>query len=515
MEKYNLQVVINDFSGGWNPKWALNASQLLVNQSPFLSNCDYSGRFALTKRRGFVRVGDATAGSGGGTSLWTYRTLAGVEYLVRAQGTVVQYLDTGTDTWTNIATGLTDSQKFDNATANGVMYFGNAVDNFAYWDGTTLTTSGTPPRGNIYAVSYFRLWIAGVTANLNRLYYSVTNSYADFSGGGAGSTDFPAAITACAPFFTSSGNESLQVFLTNGDVYDVGFDSGGIYKKKIRSNVGSVNQRVVKQTEDYNFTVDIFSNVRALGFDNNTGAGKSPSRSLFIEDYMKELTLTNACATYADKSYILAVANDSSNNNEILIYSEDYDSWRLYQGVGANQFARYNNKIHFISSTDRNVYRFESSEYSDDGVAIYFRYDTRDIDFNKPIQSKEARYIKVSGFISTLAEIDVKLYVDGDITNPVVSKTISGSGAYVSTSAVYPWGSREWGSVPFASFGGTSSTIDVHDFWVAFSVPPSVPFDKIRLSFENDQRDVDFIITEIKMLAVEKADERIPVIHQI
>ncbi len=515
MEKYNLQTVINDFSGGWNPKWALNASQLLVNQSPFLSNCDYSGRFALTKRRGFVRVGDATAGIGGGTSLWTYRTLAGVEYLIRAQGTVVQYLNTGTDTWTNIATGLTDSQNFDAVTANGVTYFGNAVDNFAYWDGTTLTTSGTPPKGNIYAVSFFRLWIAGVTANKNRLYYSVLNSYADFSGGGAGSTDFPAAITACASFFTRDGSESLQVFLASGDVYDVGFDSGGIYKKKIRSNVGAVNQRVVKQVEDYNFTVDIFSNVRSLGYDDNRADIRSRSRSLFIEDYMRPLTLTNACASYADKNYILSVANDSSSNNEILIYSEDYDSWRLYQGIGANQFARYNNKLHFISSTDRNVYRFESSEYSDDGVAIYFRYDTRDIDFGRPIQSKEGRYIKIAGLISTLAEIDVKLYVDGDITNPVVSKTILGSGDYVSSGTVYPWGSSEWATVPFASFGGTSSTIDVYDFWVAFSVPPSVPFDKIRLSFENDQRDVDFIITEIKLVAVEKADERIPTTHQI
>lgn len=515
MEKYNQEVIINDYSGGWNPKWSLNASQLLVNQSPFLANADYTGRFALTKRRGVVRVGNDTAGTGNVKSLWTYRTLAGVEYLIRSRGTVLEYLDTGTDTWTSFRTGLTADRKFDAVTANGVSYFGNAVDNFAYWDGTTLTTSGTPPKGNIYSLSFFRLWIAGVTANPNRLYYSVINSYADFSGGGAGSTDFPAKITACASFFTRDGLESQQVFLDNGDVYDVGFDSGGIYKKKIRSNVGSVNQRVIKQTEDYNFTVDIFSNVRALGYEDARADLRSRSRSLFIEDYLKTLTLTDACAEYANKNYVLAVNEDATVNNKILLYSEDYDSWRLYEGIGANQFAIYGNKLHFASSTDLNVYRFESTEYSDDGVPIYFEYQTRDLDFNRPIQYKSGRYVKVSGLISTLAEIRVKCCIDEDLSSPIWTKTIRGDGAYVSSSIVYPWGTAEWGSVPFAAFGGSDSTIQIKPFWVAMSIPSDTPFEKIRFVIENDQMDVDFVLTEIKVLAMEMQDDRIPVDHQL
>jgi len=512
MEKYK-PIVINDFSGGWNPKWSLNATQLLVNQSPYMANADYAGRFALTKRRGIVRVGDATTGSGGITSLWSHKKLDDTEYLLRAYSTFVQVLTAGV--WTNIQTGLSSNAKFDAVTIGDSTYYGNAVDNFAYWDGSSVSTSGANPKGNIYASAFFRLWIAGVTANRNRLYYSSVNAPTTFTGGSSGSEDFPSKITALKSFYSREGQESLQVYLGNGDVYDVGFDSVGIYKRKIRLNVGAVNQRVVKQLENSNFTVDIFSNIRGLGYEDGRADIRATTRSFTIEDYLKTLTMTNACAAYKDRTYILSAQDPNGSANNIqLLYSEDYDSWRLYTGIGANDYAEYGGKLHFASSTDLNVYRYESSEYSDDDVAIYFRYDTRDLDAEDPIRYKTARWVKVSGYISELAEITVKCYVDGNTNSPILTKSILGTGDYVASTNVYPWGSVEWGTVPFAAFGGTESTISVSDFWVAIALPP-VPFDKIRFSFENDQKDVDFIITEIKPLLDLEAEEKIPVAHQL
>lgn len=514
MDKYK-PLVINDFSGGWNPKWALNATQLFVNQSPYMVNADYTARFALTKRRGVTRVGNATAGSGGLWSLWNHTKLNGTEYLLRSYGTVVQYLNGST--WTNIQTGLSNNAKFDAVSIGDSTYYGNAVDAFAYWDGTSVTTNGANPKGNIYASAFFRLWIAGVTANANRLYYSQTNGPTAFSGGDSGSTDFPAVIRALKSFYTRDGQESLQVLLANGDLYDVGFDTVGIYKRKVRLNVGAVNQRCVKQLENYNFTVDIFSNIRGIGYEENQQDIRANSKSVFIEDYLRTLTFTNACAAYKDKTYILACQDPNSSINNIqLLYSETYDSWRLYSGIGANDYAIYQNKLHFASAADLNVYAFDSTEYGDDNVAIYFRYDTRDLDLDDPIRYKEGRYVKVSGFISSGCEITVKCYVDGNISNPIFTKIISGDGAYVSGGTSYPWGQAVWGTVPFAGFGGTESTIPVRDFWVAIGLPGgSVPFDKIRFSFENDQKDVDFIITEIKPVLAYQAEEKIPVDHQL
>lgn len=514
MEKYQ-PLIINDFSGGWNPKWALNATQLLVNQSPYMVNADYAARFALTKRRGVTKVGDSTAGAGGIWSLWKHAKLDGTEYLLRSYSTFVQSLVAGV--WTNLQTGLSANAKFDNVSIGNTTYFGNAVNDFAYWDGTTLTTSGTNPKGNIYANGFFRLWIAGVTANPHRLYYSQTNGPTAFSAGDSGSTDFPSVIRALKSFYTRDGQESLQVFLANGDIFDIGFDTVGIYKRRIRLNVGAVNQRCVKQLENYNFTVDIFSNVRGIGYEENKPDIRADSKSAFIEDYLRTLTFTNACATYKDKTYILSFhdANASTNNLQ-LAYSETYDSWRLYSGIGANDYAIYGGDLHFASSSDLNVYKFDSENYSDDDVAIYFRYDTRDLDVGDPMRFKEARYVKVSGFISAGCEVTFRAYIDGDTANPMITRTISGDGNYVSTANSYPWGSSPWASIPFAAFGGTTSTIEVRSFWVAIGLPGgTVPFDKIRFSFENSQKDVDFIITEIKPLIALQAEEKIPLTNQL
>lgn len=514
MDKYK-PLVINDFSGGWNPKWALNATQLLVNQSPYMVNADYAARFALTKRRGVTKVGDSTSGSGGIWSLWKHAKLDGTEYLLRSYSTFVQYLVAGV--WTNLQTGRSANAKYDDVSIGDTTYFGNAVDDFAYWDGTTLTTSAGNPKGNVYANGFFRLWVAGVTANPQRLYYSQTNVPATFSGGDAGTTDFPSVIRALKSFYTRDGQESLQVFLANGDIFDVGFDTAGIYKRRIRLNVGAVNQRCVKQLENYNFTLDVFSNIRGVGYEADRPDIRADSKSAFIEDYLRTLTFTNACAAYKDKTYVLSFRDGSASSNNLqLLYSETYDSWRLYSGIGANGYAVYGGVLHFASATDLNVYKFDSENYSDDGVAISFRYDTRDLDLDDPMRFKEARYVKVSGFISAGCELTFKAYKDGDTSNPMVSKTISGDAAYVNGTASYPWGAMPWASVPFAGFGGTSSTIEVRPFWVAIGLPGgNDPFDKIRFSFENDQKDVDFIITEVKPLLAFQAEEKIPIINQL
>lgn len=508
--EYYKPVVLQDFGGGWNPKWALNATQLQVNQSPYMVNADYTARFAITKRRGCTRVGDATSGSGGCMSVWNFTKLDGTEILMRSHTTVVQYLSAGT--WTNLQTGLSDGARFDSVVDGDTVYYGNAVNDFAYWTGTgAATTNAGLPKGNIYALAFFRLWIAGVTANPNRLHYSNTAALTTF----ASSTDFPSRIKSVKNFFTRDGVESLLVFLENGHVYDVGFDSGGIYKKLVRIGVGSISHRATKQLQNSNFVVDIFKNVRAVGYEENTPDIRATSRSVFVEDYLDTLTLTNSAALYAKKNYLLAAQDpDGATNNIELLYDENYDSWRLYSGHAVNDYCLYQGKVTFASAVDRNVYQYDSEKYSDNDVPIYFRYDTRALDLEDPIRSKVCRYVKISGFISTGCNITVKSIADGRFSSPLATKTISGDGAYVDPSVTYPFGSAEYGAIPFAGLGGTTSTIEVRPFWVAMMLPDK-KFDDLRLSFTNYQKDVDFIITHVKPLMQNVAEDRIPADNMI
>lgn len=508
----------NDFSGGWNPKWALNATQLQPNQSPSMVNVDYAAKYALTKRRGTVLIGDVTAGAGSIKSIFNFVKVDGTEVLIRSYSTFHQSLVAGV--WTNFQTGLTADQQFDYASDGTFVYFGNAVNDFAKWDGTTVTTSAGNPKGNIFAIAFFKLFVAGVTAFPYRLYYSQTGVLDTFAGGTSGNTDFPGKIKSIRSFYTRDGGEALLVFIANGSLYQIDFDGSGILTKRlIRSSIGSVSHRATKQLENYNFVVDIFKNVRGVGYEQNLADVRASTRSIYIEDYLRTLDLEGSTAEYAYRQYLLAAQDpDGAQNNVELVYDELYDSWRLYTGHQVNHYTIYQNKVTYASASDLNVYQYDAGTYKDavgsSYVPIYCRYDTKAFDANDPIRSKRLRYVKISGYISTGCQLTVKAYTDANLSAPIWSKTIDGAAAYVDDSLTYPWGSAVFGSIPFAGLGGNESSIEVRPFWVAI-MANTANFNDIRLSFENYQEDVDFVITEVKPVYTLEAEERIPETNQL
>ncbi|HNA25144.1 MAG TPA: hypothetical protein PLI01_00285 [Nitrospira sp.] len=512
MEAYK-PVVQQDFSGGWNLRWALNAAQLLENESPYIVNMDYAARFALTKRRGVKIVGDRNTGMGSIPSLYTYKKYDGTEILIRSRDTILEKLAAGV--WTSFDTGFTASQLFDFVTANNIVIYGNAVEAMKSYDGSSVTSYGSNPKGNIMEVGYLKLFVAGVTANPNRLYYSVTDDYVNFSGGGSGSTDFQAKIVSVRCFFTRDGAESVQVFLANGDIFDVGFDSGGIYKKKVRINCGAVTHRSTKQIENYNFVIDVFKDIRAVGYEESFADLRASERSSPVSPYLLQSDLSLASAIYTRRDYILALKEQGAlTNNAELVYSDEYKSWRRYIGHSITQFAVYGGNLCFASATDPNVYQYDSSTYNDDGVPIYARFDTKGFNFGDPIRSKHGRYVKIAGYISSGCEIGVSLIGDGKYNSPLSQKTISGDGPYVDKSYSLTWGSDQWGGVPWAGFAGYSSNIELRPFWVAVMCSDA-KFDELRIMLENYQSDVDFVITYIKPNYVMDADDRIPADNQI
>ena len=492
--------VLQDFSGGWNTKWALNATQLQENQSPYLKNVDYTSRFAFTKRRGLEILGNSTAGTGSVKSLYTFVKRDGTEILMRSYAQRMQYLNGST--WTDIsgATSFTADLKFDFETYKDTVYFCNGTDDFMSWPGSGAVTSfAGNPKGTIFASAFLRLWVAGVSTDPALLYYSAPDAFTNFSSGGAGNTSFQYAIKSLIPFFDSSGNELLQVLLINGDFFHVGFDSTGtIYKRRVRRNVGSLNHRATKQTENSNFILDIAKQIRGIGYEQYINDIRSNSKSVLIDSYLSTLTMANACGAYLAKNYILSAQTASASaNNVAIVFDENYSSWRLYDGFGANQYAVYGNKLAFASSTDLNVYRFNSELYADNNVPIISIYQTRDLDFDEALDEKTCRFVKIQGLISPGCTLTVKGYFDGQTYSTAFTKTISGSGAYVSATPVSTLGSDELGAIPFAGLGGTTSSIALYPFNVILSIPPT-PFDSLRLEFKNEQKDVDFVIFHIK-----------------
>lgn len=492
--------IIKDFSGGWNTKWALNSAQLTENQSPYLKNVDYTSRFAFTKRRGYTIVGDTGVGLGSIKSLYTFVKRDGTEVLMRTTGTKVQSLVA--DVWTDIsgATGMTADLRFTFETYKDTVYFCNGTDNFMSWTGTgAVTAFAGNPKVSIMVSAFLRLWGAGVTTDPALLYYTAPDDFTNFATAGAGNTSFQYAIKTLIPFFDSSGNEVLQVILLNGDLFHVGFDSSGtIYKRRVRRNVGSLNHRTSKQTENANFVLDLAKQVRSIGYEQYVSDVRSASKSILIDSYLATLDFTNGCSIYFQKNYIIAgTAPGATGNNVCVVFDENYNSWRLYDGLGANEFAVYAGKVAFASSTDLNVYTFDSTSYSDNNIPINAIYQTRDLDFGSSLDKKQCRFIKMEGLISAGCILTVTGFYDGQTLSAGFTKTVSGNGVYVETTPVSTLGSDMMGGIPFAGLGGTSSSINLYPFTVVMSIPDTV-FDTLRLEIKNEQKDVDFVIFTIK-----------------
>lgn len=103
--------------------------------------------------------------TGGIKSMHTFRKRDGENILMRSYGTVLEYYDENTDTWEIIKSGLTSGQKFGFADYNintdlrSYVYYGNAKDNFARWDGVHTQLNGAVAIGdsviNVDDAQYF------------------------------------------------------------------------------------------------------------------------------------------------------------------------------------------------------------------------------------------------------------------------------------------------------------------------------------------------------------------------
>ena len=511
-QKYEMQyqpVTYQDFSGGWNPKWSVsNATQLADNQSPMMVNIDYISRYAFTKRRGIIQVGNALAASGVPWSLYTFRKADGTEILMASIGTTMYYLN-GSNVWTALPScpTFTTSLKFGFETIDGVVYFGNGVDGFYSWDGTSaVVATGGNPKGNIFLGALTRLFVAGVASDPTTLYYSAGGNPLQFGSPG-GTQGFPDNITSLLAFNLSTGDEVVQIVLSNGDLYHFLFDANGDPSlQHVRSNVGGLVHRANAQVENANVILDQFRQIRAIGYQAYYQDIRSEARSILIDVYMNTLNVTNASSAYFLKNYYVSAQEPGATANNItLLYDENYQSWRLYNGFGANQFTVYGTnqtalatKVLFASSSQPYIFQLEPTAYDDNGIPIYSRFDTKDMDFGVPIDDKNVRFVKIAGKISSGCLLYIYGYYDGETTVPAFTKIIDGNGAYVDVVTPPVYGSFMFGVSSFGGPGGTTTVIPVNPFQVVFSCPGGEPFSSLRLSFVNEQADVDFVITQIK-----------------
>lgn len=128
---------IDDLTGGVNTKQ--RPSKIAPNQLASIISMDFSAN-SLRRALGYTVFGTDVDDEETGKTLYRHSILAGVDVLIKTVGTFIKFYDRVDGAWykTTDAT-FTANRRWSFDRFNGYLYGQNGVDNWVFWQGSTLT----------------------------------------------------------------------------------------------------------------------------------------------------------------------------------------------------------------------------------------------------------------------------------------------------------------------------------------------------------------------------------------
>jgi hypothetical protein len=158
------------FYGGINARDAI--SQLAPYELIRGENVILDERGGASKRLGCLSM--STFGGSGDRLLSAYIFLRGFtapQVIIHTTAGKIYSSPDGV-TWTERATGLSATARMSFETFNNKCYMSNGVDDYRAWDGTTMTTFPSAPKGRQLKVWKDTMWMSGILATPDRVYSS-------------------------------------------------------------------------------------------------------------------------------------------------------------------------------------------------------------------------------------------------------------------------------------------------------------------------------------------------------
>lgn len=381
------------------------------------SNMIWYGQNELTTDTG---VEEFATGSDLVKSLYVFRKNDGTDLFLRNLGTVQQALVAGT--FTNFRTGLSSGKTFDYADYDGFVYFGNGYDAHARYDGTTLTTYGSAPKGDIYEMFEERLFIAGDPAAPLTIYYSNVGDPTTFTGSDVIKLKGSDKVVGMKSFYNA------LIVLKERSVWKVQFEYDPVsttYIPKIdlmSDTFGCIGKRAYTQVENdvWFFTGKDVRRIGFLGREANQVAGFDPlSQSNQIQEALKLVNpdyAQDSVAFFTDRKFLLAVPQGGATTTDTIYVCDTYHGkqWTKLTNrpkAKAVAFATYQNYVYSASSEEVGTVWKWSSDYLDDGAVYTCKAPFMQIGDKDSATTQIYRYLDLSFRNSnTIATVD--LYFD-------------------------------------------------------------------------------------------------------
>jgi len=353
----------------------------------YIRNANYDNFPYITKREGYAKVNEYQISSDRIRGLFPFYRKNGTSYLISVTNNAVYKNTNGCQT--RLKTGLTNLDvEYEATTFEDQLLITSDSDDLMVFDGTTVSTISSAPRGGFIEALAYRVWISGNCTFPSRLYFSSVLDETDWdsstafgdvtSSGDAGYIDIEPndgdRITGLAVLL-----DSLIIFKERS-IYVLYNPSGNPKSdwslKRVSADVGCVSNKSIANVKNELFFLS------RKGVHSFSGA---TTEITYAFDQLKAFSLSDkikgtfnnisqnqwhkAAAVSFDDKYWLAVPDSGSGyNNIVLVYDFVVSAWTVYDGLYSNYFTVYKesakDELYFGDSRNYGfIYKYGSVYY--------------------------------------------------------------------------------------------------------------------------------------------------------
>lgn len=421
-----------------NPSKGLNnyGSPSLIDNREWsdLLNIEFDEGGVARKRMGYTAYGDAlTAGEGLGilkTATDTYKCVI--------DGTAFKHTTTGAWT-TNSSVTYTAGLETAFTQVKGKLFIWNGTNPGSYFDGSTLASPGTIPKGK-FSIYYNSFHIAsGVDGQLSRIYIATLADPTDFTNAATtlnNSTEVPGASV-----FAGSGANYIDIQPDDGDyvtglgvfqdvviifkqfsTYQMTLDATGTPTvAPITKAAGCIAPRSIVAVENDLYFLSR-EGIRVLGNEPNFFSAirtniLSKRIDTTIQD-MNKAQMVNSSAIYFNNQYIITIPDSSGSFSIVLSYNKQFQAWSKWNAINAKYFATVvetdnTSVLYFLNSTGTQLQKFTPGVYNDNDAAIEAYLLSKVFDFKAPDITKY--FVDLGLIFRTIAgELTLYVYTEGN-----------------------------------------------------------------------------------------------------
>jgi hypothetical protein len=273
------------------------------------------------------------------------------------------------------------------------------------------------------------------------LYYSKladqTNPETDLlnftSGGGTGDAGYgiaPDELVHLREYINGNSSSILSSFCKNGVAYAFTVTDGTSTTTStfipIRTmNSFPIQKQAVCVAENDLVMTDQLGHIRTLGYGDVNTPLNVKTISQLIEPSLEATYWDNICNFYFNRKLYVGGSQASGSANDIYYYHDsNYNAWGAYGHWDCIDFAEYNANLYGLSSVTGDVWKLNDgySVYTDDATDnyegdYYSEAVTKAYEFELSHQYKSVLKLRMDGFITSLAEVYLDVYLDGVLFN--------------------------------------------------------------------------------------------------